>query len=71
MGRTEHRLPRRRPLFVEFAVRGADPAERHRAILEHRVVGKPDHVAVTVQLLQRHEHVEVVGGTSPAATTRF
>jgi hypothetical protein len=37
----------------------AQPAERHRSILEHRVEREPDQVPVGVQLLHRHEHVQV------------
>ena len=55
----EHRLPRPRALLVELSVGRAQPAERHRAILEHRVEREPGQVPVGVQLLHRHEHVQV------------
>jgi hypothetical protein len=55
----EHRLPRPGAVLVELPVGRAQPAERHRSILEYRVEREPDQVPVDVQLLHRHEHVQV------------
>src|SRR5262245_56989295 len=48
-------------LLVEFALGGADPAQRDRPFGEHRVVGEADEVAVAVELLQGHEDIQVAG----------
>jgi len=55
-----HRLPGRRLVRIQFAVRGAQPAERDRPVVELCIEGKRHDCAVRIQLLQADENVHVV-----------
>ena len=60
----EHRLPGRRPLFVEFAVGGPQPAQGDRAVVVVAEEGERDEIAGGVDLLEGDEQVQVVAGVS-------